>query len=285
MIQEYEHFTDEGGRATALISFWGNLNQKQQKRKPANLGWALQENINKINYNYSFNRQNQNSNSNFQKFNSSKKIQKVPFNQIQNEIQTRRNQNQLKFGKNKTIGNKKPSRIDENQVKYHESIDQKCTNNQDVQCKENKEQKVESQDSSCNVQKLVSMFENKSVVDRTYSEQEKCSSIKKVELKRSFSVQSSWSCVGQAYQNLPYKSYVDDTRSVSSVGSNRMVNSRQHEGEDGAGEASSGWECEGQSQNSDRSESYQVLVTRYADGGIEGVVIQNDFSTFSESSS
>eukprot|EP01023_Acetabularia_acetabulum_P018467 TRINITY_DN19323_c1_g1_i1.p1 TRINITY_DN19323_c1_g1~~TRINITY_DN19323_c1_g1_i1.p1 ORF type:complete len:223 (-),score=20.77 TRINITY_DN19323_c1_g1_i1:46-714(-) len=170
MIQEYEHFTDEGGRATALISFWGNLNQKQQKRKPANLGWALQENINKINYNYSFNRQNQNSNSNFQKFNSSKKIQKVPFNQIQNEIQTRRNQNQLKFGKNKTIGNKKPSRIDENQVKYHESIDQKCTNNQDVQCKENKEQKVESQDSSCNVQKLVSMFENKSVVDRTYSE-------------------------------------------------------------------------------------------------------------------
>eukprot|EP01026_Neomeris_dumetosa_P033186 TRINITY_DN2642_c0_g2_i1.p7 TRINITY_DN2642_c0_g2~~TRINITY_DN2642_c0_g2_i1.p7 ORF type:complete len:123 (-),score=18.43 TRINITY_DN2642_c0_g2_i1:2270-2584(-) len=45
------------------------------------------------------------------------------------------------------------------------------------------------------------------------------------------------------------------------------------------------WEQEGQSRLSGRGQACQVMVTRYANGGIEGVVYQNDVSTVSESSS
>eukprot|EP01024_Parvocaulis_polyphysoides_P065028 TRINITY_DN7573_c2_g1_i3.p1 TRINITY_DN7573_c2_g1~~TRINITY_DN7573_c2_g1_i3.p1 ORF type:complete len:295 (+),score=41.13 TRINITY_DN7573_c2_g1_i3:144-1028(+) len=294
MIQEYEDLADEGGRATALISFWGNLNgnnkksiKKQFGKNPGGCnvgGWALQENIYQNNNKNQqlFNRQNNNSKLQGSSFDRSQKFQKVPLNQIQNEIQVRKNQYE-KIASNKKITNSKQFRYktDENQGKYKENIRQKinCKENKEGEnsFEENQEKQGQNQDNFCNVQKLVSLFENKSVIDRTQSETEKYGCKKGAQLKRVLSTFSDWSCVGAKYQQ--YKQQIcntEDTRSVSSVGSNRC-NSRY--------EVSSTWECEGQSQVSDRSESYQVLVTRYANGGIEGVVIQNDFSTFSETSS
>eukprot|EP01025_Chloroclados_australasicus_P005475 TRINITY_DN11678_c0_g1_i1.p3 TRINITY_DN11678_c0_g1~~TRINITY_DN11678_c0_g1_i1.p3 ORF type:complete len:286 (-),score=22.00 TRINITY_DN11678_c0_g1_i1:3741-4598(-) len=221
--------SSDEGRATALISFWGSMNQRARGRGKG-------------------------SNSN-RKNRAPTPVLSV----IKSEIEKNTQKRQQKEEKEK-----------EQEIEIAKEQEVMNEFQQDQQQLSNQESGVG------NVQQLVQLFESK---------QDDVGKVKTVHgprYSRPPSVCSGWSGVGRPHQVLQRRQssvyeYKDtQTESVSSVGSNSMWSRYERQSQ---------WEYDVQSRLNGRNQACQVMVTRFANGGIEGVVIQNEPSTVSETSS
>eukprot|EP01025_Chloroclados_australasicus_P007660 TRINITY_DN1252_c0_g1_i1.p2 TRINITY_DN1252_c0_g1~~TRINITY_DN1252_c0_g1_i1.p2 ORF type:complete len:288 (-),score=32.64 TRINITY_DN1252_c0_g1_i1:705-1568(-) len=280
MAQETQQhdLKDDQGRIVSLIAYWGNLQRNTQQKNCTNQQLNQQQILTQFQENcvqhQHQNKTRQNGtqcqpiyghkNKMHQKDIRQKlalKHQKESQQQQQQQQQKQQQQQQQwqiqqKYQRQQLYGNDSDGKW----------VDENCEFPEQYQhLQENKSK----HGTICKVSKLVSMFENQS-----FDNKAKKIGVSRYDMKRANSLresaQSVWSSVEKQCQILPLRRQnysFGDAQSVSSVGSNPVC-SRFDVG--------SQLESEGQSMLSEGCESYSVLLTRLADGGIEGLVLQSE---------